>query len=144
VKYALDTNIFVDALRSDESAAKLDSFLNRMIGVTFLSAVVIQELRAGADSARRRRHVERAVFRPFERRGRVFAPSTSAFNSGRLLEELARRKGADFVRANRSLANDALLAASCRERAITLISRDKAFECFQPSLGRWRAVAPWP
>lgn len=145
MKYAFDTNVFVDAFRSEAAAAELDRFLERAMPFTHLSAVVIQELRAGADTAERARRLERAVFRPFERRNRVFRPSVKAFKeSGRLLAELAARRGSDFVRANRSLPNDSLLAASCREQGITLISGDADFDEFRPSLGKWKVVRPWP
>jgi predicted nucleic acid-binding protein len=113
--------------------------------VTFLSAVVVQELRAGAARANDIRLLERFVVQPFERRGRVFAPSTSAFKeSGRVLAKLAASHGRGFVSARRSLPNDTLLAASCREHGITLISRDRDFDRISPLLGRWRAVEPWP
>jgi len=127
------------------AAAELDEFFRRSLAVTFLSAVVVQELRAGAGKPRDVRLLERSVVLPFERRGRVFAPSTSAFKeSGRILAELATAHGREFVSARRSLPNDTLLAASCREQGITLISRDQDFERISPSLGRWRAVEPWP
>ncbi len=71
------------------AAAELDEFFRRSLAVTFLSAVVVQELRAGAGKPRDVRLLERSVVLPFERRGRVFAPSTSAFKeSGRMLAEL--------------------------------------------------------
>jgi predicted nucleic acid-binding protein len=86
-----------------------------------------------------------AVFKPFERRGRVFAPSASAFReSGRLLADLVEREGWEAVLSNPSLANDALLATSCRERGITLITSDRDFDRFRPFLGQWRHARPWP
>ena len=96
-------------------------------------------------TARDVRNLEQSIVQPFERRGRVFAPSVRAFKqSGRVLADLAAAEGREFVRSRRSLPNDTLLAASCREHGITLISRDRDFERFRSSLGRWRAVQPWP
>ena len=112
---------------------------------TCLSAVVVQELAAGARTRKQVRALESSILRPFERRGRVFAPSTLAFReSGRLLAELAAREGWAAIHSNPSLANDALLAASCREHGFTLVTSDPDFDRFLPSLGRWRHVKPWP
>jgi len=145
VKFALDTNVFVDAFRDETFAEALTAFLERALPTTFLSAVVVQELAAGARTREQVRALESSIFRPFERRGRVFAPSTLAFReSGRLLAELAAREGWPAIYSNPSLANDALLAASCREQGFTLVTSDGDFDRFLPSLGQWRHVKPWP
>jgi predicted nucleic acid-binding protein len=145
VKFALDTNVFVDAFRDETFAAALTAFLEQALPTTFLSAVVVQELAAGARTREQVRALELSIFRPFVRRGRVFAPSALAFReSGRLLAELAAREGWAAMHSNPSLANDALLAASCREHGITLVTSDGDFDRFLPSLGRWRHVEPWP
>ncbi len=145
MKFALDTNVFVDAFRDETFAGALAAFLEQALPTTFLSAVVMQELGAGARTREQVRELESSIVRPFQRRGRVFAPSALAFReSGRLLAELATREGWAAIHSNPSLANDALLAASCREHGFTLITNDKDFDRFLPSLGRWRHVKPWP
>jgi hypothetical protein len=50
----------------------------------------------------------------------------------------------EAVLSNPSLGNDALLAASCREGGITLITSDRDFDRFRPLLGQWRHARPWP
>ena len=146
MKFALDTNVFVDAFRDETFAEALAAFLEQTLPSTFLSAVVVQELAAGTRTRQQVRELDSSIFRPFERRGRVFAPSTRAFReSGRLLAELAAREGwAATTHSNPSLANDTLLAASCREHGFTLITSDGDFDRFLPFLGRWRHVKPWP
>ena len=145
MKDALDTNIFVDAFRDTAAEAALLAFLERALPFAFMSAVVMQELAAGARTREQARELERSVFRPFERRGRVFAPGTPAFvKSGRVLAAVAAREGWKAIYDNPSLLNDALLASSCRERGITLITNDGDFDRFLPFLGGWRHVAPWP
>lgn len=145
MKYALDTNIFIDAFRDTAAEVALLTFLKRALPFTFMSAVVMQELAAGARTPEQARELERFVFGPFERRGRVFAPSSAAFvKSGRILAALAAREGWEAIHENPSLLNDALIAASCRERGITLITKDGDFDRFLPLLGGWRHVAPWP
>lgn len=145
MKFALDTNVFVDAVRDETFAEALAAFLERALPTTFLSAVVVQELAAGARTPEQVRALESSILRPFERRGRVFAPSPRAFReSGRILAELVAREGWGAIHLNPSLANDALLAASCREHGFTLVTSDGDFDRFLPSLGRWRHVKPWP
>jgi predicted nucleic acid-binding protein len=145
VKYAFDTNVFIHAFRDANAEAAMLAFLERALPFTFLSAVVMQELAAGARTPKRMRRLEQSVFGPFARRGRVFAPSSGAFAaSGRLLATVAAREGWDTVREKPSLLNDALLAVSCRERGITLITQDSDYTRFQPFLKKWQHVAPWP
>lgn len=145
MKYALDTNIFIDGFRNEEAQAEVFVFLNRALPFTYLSAVVMQELAAGARMREQVRELARSVFKPFERRGRVFAPATAAFvSSGRLLAAVAEREGWEAIYENPSLLNDALLASSCRERGITLITNDGDFDRLLPFLGKWRHVRPWP
>jgi predicted nucleic acid-binding protein len=145
VKYALDTNIFIDGLRNDESQAEVFAFLNRALPFTFLSAVVMQELAAGARTTQAARDVERGVFEPFERRRRVFAPSSAAFaESGRVIATVAAREGWQLLHDNPSLLNDALIAVSCREQGITLITRDSDFKRLSPLVKGFHYAAPWP
>lgn len=145
MKFALDTNIFIDAFGDPAAEAALLRFLERALPFTFLSAVVMQELAAGARTPARARQLDRSVFRPFVRRERVFAPTATAFiHSGLLLAAVAAREGWAAVHENPSLLNDALLAASCRERGITLVTLDSDFDRFAPFLKGWGHVAPWP
>jgi predicted nucleic acid-binding protein len=144
VKYSCDTNVIVDVLRDPDADTAFAHFLARFSHVTFLSAVVVLELRAGARTRTQARVLERSIVRRFERRGRVFVPSARAFErAGALLAELAVREGWTAA-AHPSLVHDALLAASCRERGITLITRDADFDRFTRWLPGWRPVAPWP
>jgi predicted nucleic acid-binding protein len=145
VKYALDTNIFINGFRSDEAQAEVFAFLNRALPFTFLSAVVMQELAAGARTTQAAHDVERGVFEPFERRRRVFAPSSAAFaESGRVIATVAKREGWQLVDDNPSLLNDALIAVSCREQGITLITRDSDFKRLSPLVKGFHYANPWP
>ena len=145
MKYALDTNIFIDSFRSEEAQAEVFAFLNRALPFTYLSAVVMQELAAGARTTRVTRQVQRGVFDPFERRRRVFAPSSAAFvQSGRVLAALATREGWQLLDEKPSLLNDALIAVSCREQGITLITKDGDFKRLARFVRGFRYEAPWP
>jgi predicted nucleic acid-binding protein len=145
VKYALDTNIFIDGFRNEDAQAEVFAFLNRALPFTYLSAVVMQELAAGARTAQAARDVQRGVFEPFERRRRVFAPSATAFvASGRVLAAIAAREGWQVFDENPSLVNDALIAASCREQGITLITKDEDFTRLSLFVRGFRYAVPWP
>ncbi len=145
MKYTLDTNIFVDGFRSEDAQAEVFAFLKRALPFTYLSAVVMQELAAGARTAEAVREVQRGVFEPFERRRRIFTPSAAAFiESGRALATIAAREGWRVLDENPSLLNDALIAASCVEQGITLVTKDGDFKRFEPFLKGLRYAAPWP
>jgi predicted nucleic acid-binding protein len=145
VKYTLDTNIFIDGFRSDEAQSEVFAFLRRALPFTYLSAVVMQELAAGARTSEAARDVQQGVFDPFERRRRIFAPSATAFvASGRALAAVAEREGWQLFDDNPSLLNDALIATSCREQGITLITKDGDFERLAPFVKGFRYAAPWP
>ena len=86
--------------------------------------------------------MQQGVLDPFERRGRIFAPSAAAFvASGRAL---AKRESWQVLDENPSLLNDALIAASCREHGITLITKDGDFKRLARFVKGFRYAAPWP
>ena len=144
-KYVLDTNVYIDAFRSPEKAEALKQFLTKHLPVTYLSAVVTLELRTGARTKPQAETLEGEVFGPFERRERVFAPSANAFKeAGRILAALASEHLFDLRAPNSSLIRDSLLAASCRERGIVLITNDKDYQAIKKHLKAFRHIAPWP
>lgn len=145
MKYTLDTNIFVGGFRNEQAQAEVLAFFKRSLPFTYLNAVVMQELAAGARTAEAARDVQQGVFKPFERRRRVFAPSAAAFiESGRVLAAVAKREGWQLLDENPSLLNDALIAASCREQGVTLITKDGDFRRLAPFIKGFRYAAPWP
>jgi predicted nucleic acid-binding protein len=145
VKYTLDTNIFIDGFRHAQAQAEVLAFLTRALPFTYLSAVVMQELAAGARTPRAARDVQQGVFEPFARRRRVLTPSSAAFaESGRVLAALAAREGWQLLDQKPSLLNDALIAVSCREHGVTLITKDTDFKRLSPFVRGFRHAAPWP
>jgi predicted nucleic acid-binding protein len=145
VKYALDTNIFIDGFRSEQAQSEVFAFLDRALPFIYLSAVVMQELAAGARTDDAARGLQEGVFQPFERRRRVFSPSAAAFaQSGRMLTAVAAEEGWQLLDRKPSLLNDALIAASCREHGITLITKDTDFARLAPFVRGFRYAAPWP
>jgi predicted nucleic acid-binding protein len=125
-KYVLDTNLFIRAFREEAANPELQRFHQLFAPFEYLSAVVAQELRAGARSTADRRQLERHVLDLYTRRGRVVAPSTQAWHdSGDLLAELARREGLEMGRLSKAFGNDVLLALSCREEGLVLVTDNR-------------------
>ncbi len=144
-KYALDTHLFIEALRNRETNAKLVKFHAAFAPFEYLHSVVVQELRAGIKDSGGLRRLERHILSPFIRRGRVINPSFQAWKqSGDVLCDLARKHALELSRLTKSFGNDVLLATSCRESGIVLVTDN--LQDFQ----RIREVfpfdfaAPWP
>ncbi len=114
-----DSSIYITALRMGEEAALS---LRRIAGgePVWLSAVVLEELYAGA-SARNRRDVER-LERDFDRAGRILVPNLSDWTqTGKVLARLAAKYDYEQVGRGR-LTNDALMAMSAARLGIMVIT----------------------
>jgi predicted nucleic acid-binding protein len=120
---ALDTNVYIAALRNVDRLSRLKRFLIRAGLKLRVPAVVALELRAGARTAAQQAAI-RDLLAAYVARNRVLVPSFTAYaESGRALAELAAREGVDLSRAG-SLVNDVLLAASCREAGAQLVTEN--------------------
>ncbi len=144
-KFVLDTNIYIGAIRDADKEAALDVFLERNAPVTYMSAVVVQELRAGAITETAARALDKGIFNVFEQRGRVVGPSVIAFKEcGRILATLFRQDGVPFKARPRSLVNDILIASTCRENGMTLITEDSDFKTIRQFARGFSFIGPWP
>ena len=144
-RFVLDSNLYIEAIRDATKAPGLAEFTVASLAQIILHAVVVQELLAGAVSESARRDVYRDLVQPFERRGRILTPSYHAWRrSGEIVATLIDRGELTVGGVPRSFTNDAVLAASCREEGVTLITRNRRdFERIQ-RLERFRFVDPWP
>lgn len=144
-RYVLDTNLFIEAARDRQKAEELSAFSSAFLPQLHLHAVVVQDLLAGATSPEWRREIERGVVAPYERRGRVVTPSYRAWKrSGEIIAELVEERKLSPGGIRRSFANDALLAASCREEGFVLITGNaRDFELIA-GVEPVRFVEPWP
>jgi predicted nucleic acid-binding protein len=144
-KYVLDTNLYIDAIRDPLQERALERFLERNAPMTYMSAVVMQELRAGAVTDAQAKALQDGIFDSFERRNRVAAPSAIAFKEcGRILAAMFRQDGVAFKERPRSLVNDILIAITCRESGFTLLTADGDFETIRPHLRGFTHLPPWP
>ena len=120
-KYVLDSNCFVEASREPRAQTAFDTFCAHASPGLHLSSVVAAELRAGA--GRNRSTLERVVFAPYVRRGRVVTPSSKSWDAlGDTLAALVQREGLVIAQVRRSFVFDILVAHSCRELGAVLIS----------------------
>lgn len=144
-KYVLDTQLFIDAFRDPIANEVLQRFHRAFAPFEYLSVVVAQELRAGVGRKRDRKALERNVLSVFERSGRTFAPSASAWHrSGDLLSDLTRKEGLEMGRVSKSFANDVLLALSCREAGCVLVTEnERDFQRIRRHVS-FDYVRPWP
>ena len=144
-KYALDTNLYINAFRRLEAAEELQSFYAAFAPSTYLSSVVLHELLVGTTSSSKAKDVHQQIAAPFRRTRRLFTPSAEAWAlAGEQIAAMARREKRELRTLPKSLVNDFLLAASCRESGVILITHNMAD--FQ-SISRYIKVQfeePWP
>ena len=137
-KVLLDTNVFIDYLRADLHPGWIFGGVSN--SVRFLSAVVLMELRLGADTPRRKRAVERvqAAFPT----GRVIAPLAAMFDdAGRLFRTLC---GDGSGLADRlGPINDLLIALRARQMGATLVTSNRQeFRRIAAHVSGLKVVAP--
>jgi len=123
--------VFIDAFRRVDEEERLVRFHQRFAPHEYLCAIVALELRVGALTAAAAAQLQDVVLAPFERRGRIFAPSYATWKSA---AEVAARFPNDRTRA---FYNDILIAASCREHGVSLVTRNVA------DFARIRRVMPF-
>ncbi len=144
-KYVLDTNLYVKAFRSREGARELERYFTDFTPNTYLSSVVLHELLVGASTPSKVRQIREDLLGPLTRAGRVITPSHSAWDqAGSSMAAMARQESRDLRSVPKSLVNDFLLAASCRESGATLVTDNTAdFKLIRKYL-RYEHVEPWP
>ena len=144
MKFALDTNLYVHAFRDPASERSLREFYEREAPNLYLSSVVLQELEVGGSSDAAIRWIARAT-QPVIASRRVITPTHAVWKrSGAALSRLASERHMERRSIPRSLVNDTLIAASCRENGVTLVTRNtRDFEMIQTVLP-FDFVAPWP
>ncbi|MDB4916509.1 MAG: hypothetical protein JWM95_4153 [Gemmatimonadetes bacterium] len=143
--FALDTSVYISALRNAVELGALQEFLKVYGRRVIVAGPVAMELRAGAPTVR---HVEAvdALLEAYAHRKRTIAGSYAAHaEAGRVLAALAAHERVVLAQAPRSLTADVLLATVCREHDVVLITDNhKDFAPIQRHLRGFRFIAPWP
>lgn len=144
-KYILDTNLFIQGFRDPAENRDLQQFHQVFAPFEYLSAVVVQELRAGVRSTADLGKLEKNVLTPFIKVGRLITPSFRAWQrSGDVLATLARQEGLDVSAVTKAFGNDILIALSCRESGMTLVTRNIR-DCQRiQRVVPFQFMEPWP
>lgn len=144
-RYVLDTNLYVRADREESWAGELDRFSAVWLPSISLHAVVAQEMLAGAVDRRRERLIQQSLIEPFEKRRRVVVPGLGTWKrAGIILARLVQRKLMSPGGFGRSFVNDCLLAASCREQGLVLITNNVDDFALIRRVEAVEVVEPWP
>ena len=143
-RYALDTNVFIRATRDSAWLEHLERFHAAFAPFEVLSAVVAQELMAGV-RGEAARVLERSLLLPFERRGRVIVPTYAAWKgAGEVLSALVAAHKMRWHELSRSFVNDVLVAMSCREAGVVLVTENHRDFARIAEVRKFDFVAPWP
>ena len=143
-KYALDTHLFIQGFRDEDANTELQRFHVLFAPFEFLLAVVVQELRTGADG-RGSLRLQRHLFAPFERRSRIIVPTYVAWKrTGEVLAALAQRGSLARGVVPRSFVNDVLIAMSCLESGVTLVTANTRDFARIAAVRPFDFTAPWP
>ncbi len=117
----LDSSIYIAALRGENAALRIEGITAGT--VLWLSAVVLEELYAGA-GARDRDHVER-LERDFGKAGKILVPDLNDWiQAGQVLARLAIKYGYETIGRGR-LTNDALIAMCAARMGIRVITANE-------------------
>ncbi len=119
----LDSSVYIRALRNDdEEILNLRSFEDEGGHLPiWLSAVVLQELYAGATQTRTQK-LFRKVENNFRSVNRLIVPSLSDWiDAGDILCQLGKKLGFEQVGKSR-ISNDALIAMGARSNGLTLLT----------------------
>ena len=110
-----------------------------------LPAIVAQELLAGIRTMAEVRLLEKQLVTRFARRGRLVAPSADGWlESGRVLRSLVQAEGLELATVSKAFGNDVLLAVTCREHGVCLVTENlRDFTRIRRHL-RFEFVGPWP
>lgn len=130
--------------RDASFGAELVQFAGSFLPQIYLHAVVVQEL-ATAINVQARRQLDRQIIQPFERRGRLVVPSYAAWKrSGEIIADLVERKVLSPGGVLRSFMNDVLLAVSCRENGLTIVTLNETEFRLIATVEEVHFEAPWP
>ena len=124
MKYLLDTNVYLDAVRSEESRARFRRAFFPLLPATFLSAVVAYELNVDARD-RRTRSLIRDFIRPMERTGRLVSPGFEDWVDASEIVTAIEERDEGWRSKLPALVNDVLITLSARRIGATLLTHNR-------------------
>ena len=121
-KHLIDTDLYIDLIQSGTTLSLIRELYDKDAPGIYFSSIVAQELLAGARTPLGKKRVE-ALFRPFERAGRVVTPSHWK-DAGVILAKILQQRP-DLKSKLPTLVNNCLLAVSARSLGATLYTRNR-------------------
>jgi predicted nucleic acid-binding protein len=121
VKYLLDTNVYIEACRSEEKRARFRTTFFPLLPATFLSAVVAYELYVNAQDRRTRRLVQEFIH-PLERSGRIVSPTFVDWLEASEIVTAIEEKDRGWRSKLPALLNDILIALCARRIGATVFT----------------------
>lgn len=113
MKYLLDTNVYLGAVRSEEKRANFRRTFYPLLPATYLSAIVAYELAVNAYD-RRTRTLVLEFIRPMQRTGRVVIPTFDDWIMASEVVTAIEQKEKSWKSKLPALLNDILIALSAR------------------------------
>ncbi len=143
--FLLDSNVYIAAFNDASFGVSFRAFHRSHLPRIVLSVVVMHELLVGARDRRRERLLRRAIIEPFRTRRRIHVPGARTWELAAELDRGLRALGRfEASLAQRSFANDLLIAASAREIGATIITGNLADFALLRRVVDIRYEAPWP
>lgn len=125
MKFVLDTNVYIHALRDADARRELAAWQRRMAPFIYLHAVVLAELLVGARDEATLARWRRAWVEPAERVGRVITPGAGTWElAARLVVRLVHKRRVSPGGVPPGFLNDCLIAASAREEGLTIVTHN--------------------
>lgn len=121
MKYVLDTNVYLEAARSEEARARFREAFLPLLPATFLSAVVAYELAVDARD-RRTRGLVRQFLLPMERTGRLVNPAFDDWIDASDVVTAIEERDRGWRSKLPALLDDILIALCARRIGATLIT----------------------
>jgi len=124
VKYLLDTNVYLWALRSEQKRAQFRQAFFPLLPATFLSSVVAYELSVNAQDSRTRGLLHE-LMRPMERTGRLVNPTFDDWVEASAIVTGIENKDRSWRSKLPALLNDILIALCARRIGAILLTYNK-------------------
>jgi predicted nucleic acid-binding protein len=145
-RYVIDTNLYVEAITTDEGSDALATFQRRFAPFLLQHSTVAQEILAGARDEAGYREYHEDWIAPFEDLGRIVTPGHTTWTRAALIMTRlvagGHRSPGGF---SRSFLNDCLIAASARDHGFVIVTRNQTdFALIQRVEPRLEHAPPWP
>lgn len=124
MKYLLDTSVYLEACRSEETKSRFRHTFYPLLPATVLSAVVAYELTVNAQD-RRTRSLLQDFTRPMERTGRLVSPTLEDWLKASEVVTAIEQKDRAWRSKLPALLNDILIALCARQVGAMVITYNR-------------------